>query len=180
MKRVFLPVLKVVGGVLLLVIFALGSVRANEAWEEQAKAHMWAERSAFAPTHTVQMGRMPAELWESSGLGISRTYPGVFWTHNDSGDRPRLYAIDSTATLLATFEVEGAGARDWEAMALGPCPGPSGTSCLYVADVGDNRSARESVTIYIIIVVTKERRLTTWLFEIPTATSPPQSWAGGY
>ena len=219
MKRVCRPGLKVVGGVLLFVLLTLGLLQANEAWEEQAQARMRAERSAFAPTHTVRMGRMPAELRESSGLGISRTHPGVFWTHNDSGDRPRLYAIDSTATLLATVEVEGAAARDWEAMALGPCPEPNERSCVYLADVGDNSFRRETVTIYIIeepdpsagdgavlllgavsfvypdrphnaeglavtadadlIVVTKERRLTTWLFEIPAADVAAAVVGGG-
>ena len=52
---------------------------------------MATQRGAFALADTVEMGRMPDELRESSGLGISRTRPGVFWTHNDSGDRPRLY-----------------------------------------------------------------------------------------
>ena len=35
-------------------------------------------------------------------------------------------------------------------MALGPCPGRRSKSCLYVADIGDNRFARESVVIYIL------------------------------
>src|SRR2546425_6370951 len=30
-------------------------------------------------------------LVESSGVAVSRAYPGVLWTHNDSGDRPYLY-----------------------------------------------------------------------------------------
>ena len=32
-------------------IFAFGLLQANDASEEQANAQMWAERSAFAPTH---------------------------------------------------------------------------------------------------------------------------------
>lgn len=31
---------------------------------------------------------------ESSGLACSRTTPGVFWTHNDSGDQARLFAFN--------------------------------------------------------------------------------------
>ena len=142
--------LKLVGGVALMVMLAFGLLQANAAREERATAHMRAQRSPFAPTDRVELGRMPTELVESSGVAISRTYSGVFWTHNDSGDEPRVYAIDSMARLVATFEIKGARARDWEAMELGPCPGSRGTSCLYMADIGDNAVAREWVAIYII------------------------------
>ena len=148
--QVFSPVLKLVSSLASLVVLAVGLLQANEAWKERAKSYMTTQGGALASADGVELGRMPDELRESSGLGISRTHPGVFWTHNDSGDRPRLYAIDSTATLLATFEVEGANAQDWEAMALGLCPGRGSTSCLYLADIGDNSFERESVAIYII------------------------------
>ena len=32
---------------------------------------------------------------ESSGLVASRTMPGAYWTHNDSGDGPFIYAFDT-------------------------------------------------------------------------------------
>ncbi len=147
MRRLFLLLF---GAFSVLGALAIGALWIDEVGEDRADARRLSERSHFAPTDTAKMGLMPSELRESSGLGISRTHPGVIWTHNDSGDQPRLYAIDSNATLLATFDVEGAGARDWEAMELGPCPGPGDGSCLYMADFGDNSFARESVTIYII------------------------------
>ena len=134
----------------LAVLVALASLWAYQAREQRARERLVLERSAFVPTEVVDMGRMPTELRESSGLGVSQSYPGVFWTHNDSGDGPRLYAIDDSAALLATVTVEGAMARDWEAMDLGRCPAAADRSCLYVADIGDNRSQRESVVIYII------------------------------
>ncbi len=141
-----------VGGVaMLLVIWVLlgqGERRQTQQW--LAEERLAQERCAFAPTDVVEMGQMPAELGESSGLAASHAHPGVFWTHNDSGDEPRLYALDSAASLLATVQVTGATARDWEALALGRCPEAADRSCLYVADMGDNRSVRESVAIYII------------------------------
>ena len=139
-----------VGGTVVFVVLIVWLLGVNGAREERARTRMAAQRGAFAPADAVEMGRMPNQLREASGLVVSRVHPGVFWTHNDSGDEPRLYAIDATAKLLATFEVEGAAARDWEALALGTCPGRSDTSCLYVADVGDNGFERESVAIYII------------------------------
>ncbi len=140
-----------VGGVALLLAFWLlraQGERSNQQW--LAEERLAEERSAFAPTEVVEMGRLPAELHESSGLSASQTYPGVFWTHNDSGDEPQLYAIDDSASLLATVRVTGATARDWEALALGPCPAASERSCLYVADMGDNGSVRESVAIHVV------------------------------
>ncbi len=134
----------------LAVLVALGLLWAYQTREQQAQDRLASERSPFAPTEVVDMGRMPTELRESSGLGVSQSYPGVFWSHNDSGDGPRLYAIDASAALLATVTVEGAMARDWEAMDLGRCPAAADRSCLYVADFGDNRSQRASVVLYII------------------------------
>jgi len=191
----------------LLVTLLVGALSACGAWgDREGERRIQGERSRYRPADTTDMGRMPSELRESSGLGISRTHAGVIWTHNDSGDRPRFYAIDSTATLLATFDVEGAGARDWEAMEVGPCSQPRDASCLYMADFGDNAFARESVTVYVIeepdpasgdgvvsvvgtvsfsypdgphdaeslaltadgalVVITKERSGTPWLFRI--------------
>jgi len=84
---------------------------------------------------------------ESSGLACSRLRSGVFWTHNDSGDRPRIYAFDAAGRDLGFFTVRGARAVDWEDMAsfkLGR------RAYLLLADVGDNASARRSCQLYIV------------------------------
>lgn len=39
-------------------------------------------------------------LNELSGIARSRAYPGVWWVHNDSGDEPRLFAIDAEGKLV--------------------------------------------------------------------------------
>lgn len=82
---------------------------------------------------------------ESSGLAESRRRPGMFWTHNDSGGEPSLYAVDAGGQLLATVEMTGARNRDWEDLAIGPCPGGS---CLYVADTGNNGHGSRDVFLY--------------------------------
>jgi hypothetical protein len=88
---------------------------------------------------------------ESSGVAVSRQYPGVLWTHNDSGDGPYLYASDLTGTDRGFLLVSGADAFDWEDMALGVCPGPiHAAACLYIADAGDNLRARAFVTLYAL------------------------------
>src|SRR4051812_4643102 len=50
---------------------------------------------------------------ESSGIVVSRRTPGVFWTHNDSGDGPNLFATDRKGRSLASFTVTGATNVDW-------------------------------------------------------------------
>jgi hypothetical protein len=85
-------------------------------------------------------------LGESSGVASSSRV-GVYWTHNDSGDDPFLYATDSAGRDLGRWRIQGAAARDWEDMAAGPCVVRPGR-CLYLADIGDNRRRRPHVVIY--------------------------------
>ena len=39
----------------------------------------------------------------------------------------------------------GAQVENWEDIAVGPCP--QGT-CLYIADIGDNKATTETITVY--------------------------------
>lgn len=84
-------------------------------------------------------------LVELSGLVASRTHPGVFYAHNDSGDGPRFFAVSSTAQVQETFVLDGGAANDWEDIGLGPCP--TGT-CVFLGDVGDNAHVRNDYAIY--------------------------------
>jgi len=98
----------------------------------------------------VQTGRFASpRVVESSGVAVSRAHPGILWTHNDSGDGPYLYATDLRGSDLGFLLVPGAEARDWEDMALGPCPTRAGT-CVYLGDTGDNAEGRASVTVYAV------------------------------
>ncbi|MFC4033615.1 hypothetical protein ACFO3J_19315 [Streptomyces polygonati] len=72
-------------------------------------------------------------ITESSGLAASHRHPGIYWTHNDSGDGPYVYAVDSaTGKTVARVTMRGIHARDVEAISLGP------DGDLYVGDIGDN------------------------------------------
>ncbi|HEV8325713.1 MAG TPA: hypothetical protein VG389_29150 [Myxococcota bacterium] len=106
-----------------------------------------------APRLAATMAR--ADINESSGLVASRAHPGVVWTHNDSGDAPRLFAVRaSDGADLGAFTLLGADAVDWEDVALGPCSPPAGAaappagSCLWAADIGDNFRSRTSAAVY--------------------------------
>lgn len=88
-------------------------------------------------------------LTESSGIAPSRRATGVYWTHNDSGDEPRLYATDSAGHDLGSVLVAGATNVDWEDLGSGPCPAHDGW-CLYPADIGDNRHRRDHIVVYCV------------------------------
>jgi hypothetical protein len=126
-------------------------------WSSQrALAAHFDSAQEYAARVLEQVGAVPDELRESSGVAVSRTQPGVLWSHNDSGDGPDLYAIDMSGKLLARITVSNAMARDWEDIAAGPCPAggaaePSQAECLYVADTGDNNQVRREVTFYIVV-----------------------------
>jgi hypothetical protein len=92
---------------------------------------------------TVVTGRLAApEATEISGLVASPTQPGVLWAHNDSGDRARIFALRSDGSLIASLDVPGAEATDWEDIAVGP------GDDLLLGDIGDNKSVRKAIDIY--------------------------------
>lgn len=84
---------------------------------------------------------------ESSGIAASRRYANVFWTHNDSGDGPHIYAFDREGKHRGTWRVAGARAQDWEDIALGPGPARN-RSYIYIGDIGDNGRKREHIVVY--------------------------------
>ena len=134
---------------------------------DTALAQHLEQGKAYAAKQLELTGTLPPVLAESSGVAVSRAQPGVYWTHNDSGDRPNLYAIDAAGKLLATFAVAGAEARDWEDMAAGPCiaeAAPSGAVtpvCLYLADIGDNDRRWPWLTVYVVIEPRLDERTRT-------------------
>lgn len=89
------------------------------------------------------------KLEESSGIVASRRRPGVYWSVNDSGNDPLLFATDSAGTDLGYVRVTGARNVDWEDIAMGPCTTASGT-CLFISDTGDNGARRPHVVIYVV------------------------------
>lgn len=84
-------------------------------------------------------------LGESSGLAASRRVPGLYWTLNDSGNPPELFATDSSGRDRGSFRVNVPGNRDWEALALARC---GKTDCIYIGEIGDNRPRYPSLKIY--------------------------------
>ena len=96
----------------------------------------------------IQTGRLEnPDIREASGLALSRRQDGRLWTMNDGGSAPVLYALSSDGTEHGTVHLTNTRNVDWEDMAsfeLG------GTPWLLVADVGDNLTKRQQVTLYIV------------------------------
>jgi hypothetical protein len=88
-------------------------------------------------------------LSELSGLAASPTDPDVFWTHNDSGNAPRLFAFAADGAPLGALRLSGVKGVDLEDLAAAPCPDRSGP-CLWLADTGDNQRSRRSVAVHAI------------------------------
>ena len=101
-------------------------------------------------------------LNEISSIVQSKTYPGVYWVHNDSGDSSRLFAIQADGSVIyppflrnvtvgeGDLETHWQGAtvfvaanQDWEDIALDD-------GLIYIADVGNNGNARRDLGVYIV------------------------------
>ena len=100
------------------------------------------------PVHLADLEEKGVD--ESSGVVASRRNPGLFWTHNDSGDGPLIYSFDRKGRRRGVWRVAGAKANDWEDVAAGPGP-TSGQPYLYIGDIGDNGKDRKEIVVYRII-----------------------------
>lgn len=87
-------------------------------------------------------------LKESSGLCLSGRDPTIFWTLNDSGGEPCVFAIDRSGKTRAKVRLPDAANFDWEDIALGK--DENGEPALFVADIGDNFRIRPTLQIYQI------------------------------
>lgn len=98
------------------------------------------------PQQLELVGRLTRNrLAEASGVAASRVNPGIFWVVADGGNDAELHAVDSTGDLRATIPIRNAKNVDWEEVAVGPC---EQSSCVYIADTGDNNERRREVAIH--------------------------------
>jgi hypothetical protein len=96
----------------------------------------------------VQTGMtLPTEVRETSGLARSFRNPDLFWTHNDAGNQPVLFAIGADGRITQRVQVTGAELVDWEDIESAPC---AEGACLFIGDIGDNDGARQRITMYRI------------------------------
>ena len=104
---------------------------------------VWSQEAGTAglsPLFNPQFrSELPKEVHESSGLFF---HNGRLWTHNDSGDKPILYALD-TATFEVVQRVTLANAKnkDWEDVC-------TDGETVFVGDFGNNKGSRKKLRIY--------------------------------
>ncbi len=90
---------------------------------------------------TFQVGWMPAEVAETSGLIY---YNGRLLTHNDSGNDPLIYELDTTSLeVVRRVRVRNAVNTDWEDLA-------QDDRYIYIGDIGNNAGNRLELGIYRI------------------------------
>lgn len=114
-------------------------------------ASLAAPASAAEPVTLCHL--QDSRITESSGLAVGRD---VLWTHNDSGDVARFFALDRHCRTLATYDVRNEEATDWEDMARG-------AGFLWFGDIGDNAGSRSSIAVIRVpepMVTKGEHRLT--------------------
>ncbi len=102
--------------------------------------------AAPCPTSEIKrQGRIKHDsVVEASGLVSGKEW---LWIHNDSGDGPKLYAVNKRGEKRAAIQISEAFARDWEEMA--PFS-EQGKQYFMIGDIGDNKERKESVHFYVI------------------------------
>lgn len=84
---------------------------------------------------------------ELSGCARAGIVPGRLWVHNDSGNPPLLFAIDTAGRVQQQVRLDGVADVDWEDIASFRW---HGQPYLAIADTGDNFAWRESVEVLLL------------------------------
>ena len=90
-------------------------------------------------------------ITESSGVVASSIRDGIYYTHNDSGGLPELFAVDDLGCTLTRYDLVDADGEpltpwtDVEDIARGP---HHGESVLWLGDIGDNNHQRREIAVY--------------------------------
>lgn len=84
-------------------------------------------------------GNLPSSLLENSGIVY---WNSRIWTHNDGGNTPELFEMDTVGNVIRTVNITNATNIDWEDIA-------QDNNYIYVGDFGNNASGnRTDLRIY--------------------------------
>ena len=115
--------------ILLLALLSIGQAQAqNEGTAE------------FSPLFFPELkAELPKEVSETSGLFL---HNGRLWTHNDSGGKPILYALDTvTFEVVQRITLANAKNKDWEDVC-------TDGKTVFVGDFGNNKGSRKNLRIF--------------------------------
>lgn len=88
-----------------------------------------------------ELGMMPDFVFETSGLIF---YNGNLITHNDSGNTPQLFEVDTISLkIVRTVTLTNVNNNDWEDIA-------QDENYIYIGDFGNYQGIRQDLTIYRI------------------------------
>lgn len=91
-------------------------------------------------TPLLVAGSLPQAVNETSGLIY---WNGGLWTHNDSGNEPVLFKLDTiSGEILQTITIAGAENIDWEDIA-------QDDTRIFIGDFGNNQGNRTDLKIYV-------------------------------
>lgn len=135
---------------------------ADDGLEELTDAHPEVVETCPTWSPPQVVGNLDdTDLVEVSGLAASRTHPGILWSHNDSGDSARIFAIrlpspptgaappaEASLTEVMAFPLQGIQVSDVEDIAIGPFAGIAGDA-LFLADTGNNGGGRTILSVYV-------------------------------
>ncbi|MBR3426344.1 MAG: hypothetical protein IKG95_00220 [Bacteroidales bacterium] len=100
----------------------------------KAQEGKWGELSPLLKSE------LPEEVKETSGLFF---HNGRLWTHNDSGGKPILYALDTTTfEVVQKITLDKVKNKDWEDVCT------DGEN-VFVGDFGNNKGNRKDLRIYM-------------------------------
>jgi len=96
--------------------------------------------AGFSPLFNPEFkAELPKEVNETSGLFI---HNGRLWTHNDSGGKPILYALDTTTfEVVQKITLSNAKNKDWEDVS-------TDGETVFVGDFGNNKGNRKKLKIF--------------------------------
>ena len=100
---------------------------------------LWAQDGGTVSYHPKLLAELPKEVEETSGLFF---HNGRLWTHNDSGGKPILYALDTTTfEVVQRITLANVKNKDWEDVCT------DGES-VFVGDFGNNKGSRKNLKIF--------------------------------
>lgn len=96
----------------------------------------------FALFSQKKTGTLPNKLGELSGLTF--VTDDLMVGHNDGGNSPTLYFINTKGEIKHKVHVKDATNKDWEDIAF------DGKGKIYIGDFGNNLNKREDLCIYVV------------------------------
>ena len=128
----------------LVTALALTVATAVTAAASTAATGSSAHASVRLPVTPERVLRDP-RIVESSGLALSTYARPILFTHNDSGDSPRIFAIRSSGATRAVLRLANKDRGDFEDIATGP------GHAIWAGDIGDNARKRGAVHVYRVV-----------------------------